>query len=369
MNIINNSFRTAQRFASLMILLVCALAANAEVKVTMDDFTVAVGQTHEVAVNVSNDEATGSTFGVDITLPEGLTFEPAYVNGAYAKKNDERLTSSHVITSSLMGTNGKVLRVSIYSASNKVFNGNEGAVFYFTVKASADLAATDYINLSGKINAPGAAESTKVSAKCAAHNPEKYIDAILSSSVEAISANVGDIITFDVNLANATSLTSLQGNIILPEGLEPVMDVKEQDYLTPNYNRLTDAHSLSSNYKNNTLKVLLFSAGNFDLQCADGALFTVTLKATKKIENASIVLNGFEVSKSSGYYDKQFEDIEIPVVVSFNEDINGDNVFDIDDVLDFLNNYLDGEDIHDFNGDGEGDIDDVMYLLDLYLEN
>lgn len=426
MNYISNTICRAQKFTLLSLLLFFAIVAKAEVKVTMSDFTVAAGQTHEVAVNVTNDEVTGSSVGVDITLPEGLEFVAAYGDEAFAKKSDTRLTSSHVISAKIQADGA--LRVSIYSAGNKVFNGNDGAVFYFTVKASASLADTDYIKLNGKINSKST--SNQVSAECAVHNPDKYIDAVLSTNVESVSAKVGDVVTLDVELTNATSLSGLQGDIVLPEGLEPVLNEKEQDYLTPNYDRLTDSHSLSSTFKDNTLKVLLFSASNANLLSADGALFTITLKVVAPIEDAKILLTNFQTVKSTGYFAKDFDDLEVSVTASVVEvspesiqAILGDSKYglvedgnevvaaaiaeqnekfangevteeealanieavvkaeeqktgdfdlsgeiDVDDVQAIIDAVTDDVPAVDYNGDGEIDIDDVQWLLDYVTE-
>lgn len=76
-----------------------------------------------------------SAFQADITLPEGLT-PVQNEDEEYATFNWNRLTSSHIPTTTLSGNK---IRIVVYSTSSNDLKGTEGELFYITLKATEDL--------------------------------------------------------------------------------------------------------------------------------------------------------------------------------------------------------------------------------------
>ena len=84
-----------------------------------------------------------SAFQANITLPEGLEFVENE-DGDYATFSQARLTSSHVPSTTL---NGKTLNVMLYSSKSANVKGEDGDLFYVTLKATGDLAESSTITI------------------------------------------------------------------------------------------------------------------------------------------------------------------------------------------------------------------------------
>lgn len=84
-----------------------------------------------------------SAFQTNITLPEGLEFVENE-DGDYATFSQARLTSSHVPSTTL---NGKTLNVMLYSSKSANVKGEDGELFYVTLKATGDLAESSTITI------------------------------------------------------------------------------------------------------------------------------------------------------------------------------------------------------------------------------
>ena len=84
-----------------------------------------------------------SAFQANITLPEGLEFVENE-DGDYATFSQARLTSSHVPSTTL---NGKTRNVMLYSSKSANVKGEDGELFYVTLKATGDLAESSTITI------------------------------------------------------------------------------------------------------------------------------------------------------------------------------------------------------------------------------
>ena len=84
-----------------------------------------------------------SAFQANITLPEGLEFVENE-DGDYATFSQARLTTSHVPSTTL---NGKTLNVMLYSSKSANVKGEDGELFYVTLKATGDLAESSTITI------------------------------------------------------------------------------------------------------------------------------------------------------------------------------------------------------------------------------
>lgn len=96
---------------------------------SMPDFTTLHGDTIVISVSLENEDEI-TAFQTDIYLPEG--FELLTKNGEYMVELSNRKGRDHVIMTNDM-PDGAV-RVLSYSPTLKTFSGNDGELFYLTVK-------------------------------------------------------------------------------------------------------------------------------------------------------------------------------------------------------------------------------------------
>ena len=97
---------------------------------SMPDTTVSRGETVVIPVTMTNqDEITA--FQTDIYLPEG--FEIVKENGDYVVELSNRRSNTHIIMANVSPEG--FVRILSYSSSLKPFSGNDGVLFYVTVKA------------------------------------------------------------------------------------------------------------------------------------------------------------------------------------------------------------------------------------------
>jgi hypothetical protein len=100
---------------------------------TVPDVNVSKGKTVVVPVSMTN-ETDIIGFQTDIYLPEGFEFVK---DGAdYVVDPSDRMARDHSIMCNI--SEDGALRVLCFSPTNKVISGNEGELFYVTIKAPAD---------------------------------------------------------------------------------------------------------------------------------------------------------------------------------------------------------------------------------------
>ena len=100
---------------------------------TVPDVNVSKGKTVVIPVSMTN-EADIIGFQTDIYLPEG--FEFVKDGNDYVVDPSDRLARDHSIMCNV--SEDGALRVLCYSPTNKVISGNEGELFYVTIKAPND---------------------------------------------------------------------------------------------------------------------------------------------------------------------------------------------------------------------------------------
>lgn len=116
------------------------LSISAENKFFIEDFSIEAGETKEIEICLTNDEAfTG--FQADIYLPEGLSFYQE--DGEYIFDLSSRKHRSHTISSALQ-TDGAV-RLLSYSTTSKEYSDSEGVLVYCSIVASEDFSGSHEI--------------------------------------------------------------------------------------------------------------------------------------------------------------------------------------------------------------------------------
>lgn len=97
---------------------------------SMPDTTVSRGETIVIPVTMTNEDEI-TAFQTDIYLPEG--FEIVMEDGDYVVELSNRRSNTHVIMANVSPEG--FVRILSYSSSLKPFSGNDGVLFYVTVKA------------------------------------------------------------------------------------------------------------------------------------------------------------------------------------------------------------------------------------------
>ena len=132
-------------FSTLFVLFAGMTAFAQDATLTVDDVTLAAGETATVTLNVTN--ATNYIgAGMYINLPEGFTFVYDDEEELYAIGGDV-FAKSHDVADKLQKEN--VLKFVITSMKNAAFKNDEGSLVETTITCGADQAAGKYAKFSG----------------------------------------------------------------------------------------------------------------------------------------------------------------------------------------------------------------------------
>ena len=127
------------RLAMLALLLTGGVSvASADTTLSVEDFSIAPGETKSVTVNLDTDETGIFLVSADFKLPAGLEFVTKSANSTKISttRNAERAGGDFTVDGST-NTN----RIALTSLSMNTITGTTGAIFTFKVKATSDLAS------------------------------------------------------------------------------------------------------------------------------------------------------------------------------------------------------------------------------------
>lgn len=222
----------AGRLALVALLLMGAVSTQAANKITIEDFSIAPGETKTVSVSMVNDATDILSIAFTIDLPEGLEYvteaNPLNPNKPKIKiaLNGERLSGWSAYGSSV--TNSVSLTAGL---SLKPVSGTSGVICTFQVKASEDLAEESTIGLSELELTDANDEPVRATAEDATVTKGKGGDepgpgpddptvpsVTMSFAKTAVVAAPGVPVLVDVILSNNLTLTLFQGKIEAPEG-------------------------------------------------------------------------------------------------------------------------------------------------------
>ncbi len=111
-----------------------ALAAPADDKMYINDFSISKGETKTVSLMLDNDK-TYCAFQTDLRLPDGV--EVVTEDGEYVVDLSTRKNRTHVVSTNLLA-NG-ALRIFVTSQSSQTFTGTSGAIATVTLKATKNV--------------------------------------------------------------------------------------------------------------------------------------------------------------------------------------------------------------------------------------
>ena len=113
-----------------------------EDKLTIDDAEINTGGEKEMAINLNNPGRKYVAFQFDVVLPVGVSIAKDNKGLFVSRLNDDR-TIDHTLTVSKVGS-GNTYRLLAYSGTNAEFEGNNGTIVYFTLKAEETISAGKY---------------------------------------------------------------------------------------------------------------------------------------------------------------------------------------------------------------------------------
>ena len=128
---------------------------------------------------------------------------------------------------------------------------------------------------------------------------EAVLDTVYTSNM---TVNAGETFSLPVGLINVNTFVGFQMDIVLPQGITPVLTQKGKLVIAKT-DRLEDSHNFSFNYlaEDNTVKLVCTSMASDELYGNTGELFTIDLQAAEDIDagNYDIILANVRFSTSS----------------------------------------------------------------------
>ena len=233
---------------------------SADVRIYVDDFSIAAGETKEIAMNLDTDETNLAQIRGFIQMPVGLTI----VENS-AKPNSSRAPGA-------VGNVNPRTGEFAFSMISGSFSGTSGPIFTFRVTAADDLAASSQITYSDVQCGPrrsligyDVAPTNVTNSDSGTVDP---IDPVIPAGTLTCAFNVPSL-TFlpketaekevEVALTNGDDLTGFQARLVASEGLE-IVGIAPTDRLT--------------GWNESDGRIMSYGA----ISAGSGAVFTVKLK-------------------------------------------------------------------------------------------
>ena len=270
---------------SLMVVAACfCLNAMAQNWVTMDNFSIKLGETKAVAVYLNNSDPVGS-LQMDIEIPDGVTVDPASVT-----RNENRVgMSTHSILMSRVGTSNTYRLVIVPSRPANEIKGDSGPVVYFNV-TNSNLTEREYIYLDNIVASNNEKDpDTGLSTKLDITGPEDDILVVpyvghFYFDAETLSIKTdGSTKTVNVGLRNHIAVRGFQGSVTLPEGMSFVLDGDGYPTVSPNYERLQLQAAITTTLSNNgqTMNFVASSLTQETIKGDSGVVFSFPVMAAE----------------------------------------------------------------------------------------
>ena len=187
--------------------------ANADNKLSIEDFTIVPGEEKTISVALDNSDPI-SSLQLDVKLPEGLT----YVNKS-VKMNADRLKIHAIAAGQKDGATRFLILHEAEDISESAFEGNSGEIFTFKVKAASSFKG-------GKISVSGISGSDGTVAMPIEKKMADFdvtVNAYAGTySVSAESFNLTkteNTAKLDIAISNTIPVAGLQFSIDLPKNL------------------------------------------------------------------------------------------------------------------------------------------------------
>lgn len=146
-------------------------------------------------------------------------------------------------------------------------------------------------------------------------------------SIQSAEVEAGEAFNLHVNLVNNKPFVGFQMDIVLPQGIAPVLEQRkngEYHVVITKTDRLEDSHSFSDNYfpESNTVKLVCASMASDEIYDYEGELFAISLQAAENMDAGTYAISLTDVifstssSASGGAQKSTLEDAQAFVTVS-----------------------------------------------------
>ena len=283
-------------------------SAEAENKVTIDNFNIKVDEEKTISVYLENSDPMVG-LQMDFKLPKGLDFVPNSV-----QRDEVRLSrSSHSIYMNEVQSSADELAEGIKTVRlliqpNGVYNiaGDRGAVAYFKVRANENMVETSEIVLD---NIVGSSSEFEESGNIKGYHLDSYT-AHVSPNVgffylteDSICVkNDGSVKKVSLGLRNYTSVRGMEAVLSLPEGLS--LDTEAKGVPKFEYGeRLPQNLSISSSIlEDGRTKLVLSGLTSETLKGDTGVVFSFFVKASETFQEvAELSLDEIILSDNAGH--------------------------------------------------------------------
>lgn len=283
-------------------------SAEAENKVTIDNFNIKVDEEKTISVYLENSDPMVG-LQMDFKLPKGLDFVPNSV-----QRDEVRLSrSSHSIYMNEVQSSADELAEGIKTVRlliqpNGVYNiaGDRGAVVYFKVRANENMVETSEIVLD---NIVGSSSEFEESGNIKGYHLDSYT-AHVSPNVgffylteDSICVkNDGSVKKVSLGLRNYTSVRGMEAVLSLPEGLS--LDTEANGVPKFEYGeRLPQNLSISSSIlEDGRTKLVLSGLTSETLKGDTGVVFSFFVKASETFQEvAELSLDEIILSDNAGH--------------------------------------------------------------------
>ena len=284
-------------------------SAEAENKVTIDNFNIKVDEEKTISVYLENSDPMVG-LQMDFKLPKGLDFVPNSV-----QRDEVRLSrSSHSIymneVQSSMDDMAKGIKtVRLLIQPNGIYNiaGDRGAVAYFKVKANENMVETSEIVLDNIVGS--SSEFDEETGNIKGYHLDSYT-AHVSPNVgffylteDSICVkNDGSVKKVNLGLRNYTSVRGMEAVLSLPEGLS--LDTEANGVPKFEYGeRLPQNLSISSSIlEDGRTKLVLSGLTSETLKGDTGVVFSFFVKASETFQEvAELSLDEIILSDNAGH--------------------------------------------------------------------
>lgn len=283
-------------------------SAEAENKVTIDNFNIKVDEEKTISVYLENSDPMVG-LQMDFKLPKGLDFVPNSV-----QRDEVRLSrSSHSIYMNEVQSSAdelaegiKTVRLLIQPNGVYIIAGDRGAVAYFKVRANENMVETSEIVLD---NIVGSSSEFEESGNIKGYHLDSYT-AHVSPNVgffylteDSICVkNDGSVKKVSLGLRNYTSVRGMEAVLSLPEGLS--LDTEANGVPKFEYGeRLPQNLSISSSIlEDGRTKLVLSGLTSETLKGDTGVVFSFFVKASETFQEvAELSLDEIILSDNAGH--------------------------------------------------------------------
>lgn len=283
-------------------------SAEAENKVTIDNFNIKVDEEKTISVYLENSDPMVG-LQMDFKLPKGLDFVPNSV-----QRDEVRLSrSSHHIYMNEVQSSADELAEGIKTVRlliqpNGVYNiaGDRGAVAYFKVRANANMVETSEIVLD---NIVGSSSEFEESGNIKGYHLDSYtahvgpnVGFFYLTEDSICVKNDGSVKKVSLGLRNYTSVRGMEAVLSLPEGLS--LDTEANGAPKFEYGeRLPQNLSISSSIlEDGRTKLVLSGLTSETLKGDTGVVFSFFVKASETFQEvAELSLDEIILSDNAGH--------------------------------------------------------------------